>query len=1176
MAKPVFLDPQRKRWRRLRLITDPLGVLLTLLIVFFAYSLFSDERLANLLLPDVHRPLKALKKTERRVRHHAVGRGSHPQVSQAVLNADNDEGVRAAFYVPWDEASYASLKEYSAQIDLLFPEWLHVITPDGRLQAVTESNTMFDLVQGNVVHSVDPQHKVMQFLREEKAQTEVFPLVNNYDSVSNQWLTNIGAVLKNPAARQRFRHELMQFLGTDQYHGVSLDLEEIPLDAQPGYNSLVQELSGELHSRGMKLYLNLPPHDTDFDYPFLAAQADGLILMDYDQHAPGLDVGAVAAQDWYVNNLRLALKEVPLQKVIAGIANYGYDWTVRKGVRSPVLADVSKVSVEEAWLHAQESDGTISFDPDALNPHYAYIDEANLHHEVWFLDAITALNQMRAARTLGINTFALWRLGSEDGSLWSVWDHPREGDATQKLRSIPPGQDVDLEGKGEILRVERTPDWGWRDVSLDADSQLVTGESVINYPTPFQVNQYGASKNQVALSFDDGPDPAYTPRILDILKRENAKAIFFIIEAQAEKFPEITRRIYDEGHEIGNHTFTHPDISNISNFLMRLELNSTERLFEAKLGIKPLFFRPPYSIDAEPDTAEQVEPLRLTQDMGYITVGAKLDPNDWRTTPRRTPDELTADVIQQHTEPHLSCTQVPCANIVLLHDGGGNRDATVRALPMIIHALRARGFAIVPVSQLLGKTRAEVMPPLSTNERWAARIDNFGFTLYGLFYGLIVLIFFVGNILMTSRLLIVGGLAVFDRLRKPKIRTGPADPASCPAVAVLIPAFNEERVIVNTVRSVLASEYPRGKLRVIIIDDGSTDATVPISKQTFACEIAAGDVVVLTKPNAGKAEALNFGLAQLRDDEQIFVGIDADTVIAPKAIARLVPHFDDLRVAAVAGNTKVGNRVNLWTRWQALEYITSQNFERRALDALGAVSVVPGALGAWRTSAVRAVGGYQLGTVAEDADLTMSLLEAGMRVQYEDRSLAFTEAPISSNGLMRQRFRWSFGILQSLWKHRGAFRRKGALGWFALPNIAIFQILLPVVSPLIDLMFVFGALSYFVDRYFHPNTANPASFEKLVLFFVVFLVTDFIASLIAFSLERHESSAGEDVWLLSQVWLQRFAYRQLFSLVLYKTLKRAMDGRPFSWDKLERTAPLPVAQPDLTSRDAGQTHVVVK
>jgi cellulose synthase/poly-beta-1,6-N-acetylglucosamine synthase-like glycosyltransferase/peptidoglycan/xylan/chitin deacetylase (PgdA/CDA1 family) len=838
-----------------------------------------------------------------------------------------------------------------------------------------------------------------------------------------------------------------------------------------------------------------------------------------------------------------------------------------------------KVSVEEAWLHAQESDGSISFDPDTLNPHYGYIDESNLHHEVWFLDAVTALNQMRAARSLGINTFALWRLGSEDGSLWSVWDHPRESDAAQKLRSIPPGQDVDLEGKGEILRIERTPDWGWRDVTTDADSQLVTGESVSSYPMPFQVSQYGASKHQVALSFDDGPDPAYTPRILDILQKENAKAIFFVIGAQAEKFPEITRRIYDEGHEIGNHTFTHPDISNISNFLMRLELNSTERLFEARLGIKPLFFRPPYSIDAEPDTAEQVEPLRLTQDMGYITVGAKLDPNDWRTTPRRTPEDLTADVIQQLTVPHLSCTQAPCANIVLLHDGGGNREATVRALPMIIHALRDHGFEIVPVSELLGKTRAEVMPPLSTNERWAARIDNFGFTLYGFFYYTTAFIFFLGNILMTSRLVIIGSLAVYDRFRKAKTMpgTGVAGPAAYPPVAVLIPAYNEERVIVGTVRSVLASEYPADKLRIIVIDDGSTDTTLRVARQAFASEIAAGRVLVLTKPNAGKAEALNFGLAEVQDDESIFIGIDADTMIAPSAIARLVPHFENPKVAAVAGNAKVGNRVNLWTRWQALEYITSQNFERRALNALGAVSVVPGAIGAWRTAAVRAAGGYQLGTVAEDADLTMSLLEAGHRVEYEDRSLAFTEAPSNPNGLMRQRFRWSFGILQSLWKHRGAFRRRGALGWFALPNIAIFQILLPVVSPLIDLMFVFGTLSYLVDHYFHPYTANPASFEKLLLFFVVFLVTDFIASVIAFSLERHEPGTGEDVWLLSQVWLQRFAYRQLFSLVLFKTLKRAIDGRPFSWDKLERTAGVTPRGTDLVGAErADQTPVATK
>ena len=359
----------------------------------------------------------------------------------------------------------------------------------------------------------------------------------------------------------------------------------------------------------------------------------------------------------------------------------------------------------------------------------------------------------------------------------------------------------------------------------------------------------------------------------------------------------------------------------------------------------------------------------------------------------------------------------------------------------------------------------------------------------------------------------------------------------------------------------LDSDY--AGLRVIVIDDGSTDATLEVTRHAFQKEIAAGRVTVLTKPNSGKADALNYGLEHVT--EELFVGIDADTVVAPDAISRLVPHFSNPKVAAMAGNAKVGNRVNLWTRWQALEYITSQNFERRALNTLNAVSVVPGAIGAWRTAAVRAVGGYQPDTVAEDADLTMALLQAGYWVNYEDRALAYTEAPSTANGLMRQRFRWSFGIMQSVWKHRAAVKQKGALGWVAIPNMVIFQILLPLVSPFIDIMFVAGTVIYFVDKYRHPESANPADFHKLVVYFALFMVIDFIASTIAFTLERQQPGGKRDFLLLGHVWLQRFAYRQLFSVVLIKTLKRAIEGRGFAWDKLERTAT--VKQPIAVRRE---------
>ncbi len=590
---------------------------------------------------------------------------------------------------------------------------------------------------------------------------------------------------------------------------------------------------------------------------------------------------------------------------------------------------------------------------------------------------------------------------------------------------------------------------------------------------------------------------------------------------------------------------------------MKVELNLTERLFASLMGIRTKLLRPPYAIDEEPDTADEVKPLEFAQDMGYITVGNRIDPNDWSDRVPAGNGKLrrhTAEEISSYVLAHLppcAGADLRCGNIVLLHDGGGNRAETVRALPMIIDGIRARGYKIVPVYQLFGKTRADVMAPLSTPQRWAARLDGLGFWLFEAGIIGITWIFFVGDLLMTGRLIFIGTAAVYDRIRE-KILGKPAEVASYrPSVAVLIPAYNEEKVIVRTVRAVLNSDYPN--LRVIVIDDGSKDRTLEVARRAFIAEEDLGRVLILSKANAGKAEALNYGIEHIEDAE-IFVGIDADTIIASDAISRLVPHFINPKVGAIAGNAKVGNRVNLWTRWQALEYITSQNFERRALDVLGAVSVVPGAIGAWRVSAVREVGCYQLDTVAEDADLTMALLRRGYRVEYEDMALAYTEAPTNANGLMRQRFRWSFGILQAVFKHRTVFARKGALGWVALPNIVIFQILLPLVSPLIDIMFAVGAIWYFIQKHFHPDSTDPASFHKLVAFFFVFLVIDFLASAVAFALERRHPDDKEDMWLLSQVWLQRFAYRQLFSVVLFKTLKRALEGRKFAWDKLERTA----------------------
>ena len=1162
MAKQVFYDPLQARWKRIRIVFDAAALTFSLLVIFFIYSALRSEPLPDLSWLTEKRPYHRLKQEEEKKgrekrRLATVARAGHrrqPRKAPSQLTLNSEQGVRAAFYVSWDTASFSSLREYARQIDLLFPTWLQVLTPDGHLQAVDpQTNTMFNVIQSDVVHgeTVHPvDDKVMPFLKTEGTTMEVFPVVQNFDGTD--FVPGISDFLKNPQARARFRREIGLFLASDHYRGLMIDFESFPKKAQPGYVALLNELSSDLHDKGMKLYVSVQVRNEDYDYTAISSAVDGVVIMNYDEHFPGGTPGPVASQDWFMDNLDSAVKEIPKEKLICAIGNYGYDWVERpkskKGKLPPGVADKS-VSVQEAWIGSRDSEQDVDFDGDALNPHFSYRDDDSFRHDVWFLDAVTALNQMRAAQTLGIQTFALWRLGAEDRSLWRVWDIPGEANASDRLKDVPPGQDVDMEGEGEILHIEARPTNGERDLTVDKQTGLIDGEAFKSLPEPYRVARYGASKHQLAMTFDDGPDPEWTPKILDILKRERVPGTFFLIGIEAEKFSSLTKRVYREGHEIGNHTFTHPDISSIGSGYMKVELNLTERLFASRLGIRTMLFRPPYSVDAEPDTEDEVRPLELTQSMGYITIGNKIDPKDWSDVPALTPQQIAAAVLL-HLPP-CQPNDPKCGNIILLHDGGGNRERTVLALPLIIDGARARGFEFVPVYQLMGKTKADVMPPLPTNEYWSALLNWISFGLFGATMSGIAIVFFLGDILMTGRLVSVGVLAIYDRLRSHIYGTPEQIAAYRPRVAVLIPAYNEEMVIERTIQGALDSDYPN--LLVVVIDDGSKDRTLEIARRSFAAEEAAGRVLILTRPNGGKAEALNFGLEHVGDAE-LFVGIDADTIVAPDAIARLVPHFLNPKVAAVAGNAKVGNRVNLWTRWQALEYITSQNFERRALNTMGAVSVVPGAIGAWRIEAVREAGGYHVDTVAEDADLTMALLRNGHRVEYEDLAFAFTEAPTSAHALMRQRFRWSFGILQAVFKHKGVFARKGALGFVALPNILIFQILLPLVSPFIDVMFVGGALYYAIQKSMHPESTDPASFQRLLIFFVAFLVIDFIASAIAFALERRRPEAREDAWLLSQVWLQRFAYRQVFSLVLFRTMKRAIQGRPFAWDKLERTA----------------------
>ncbi|HEY4977813.1 MAG TPA: glycosyltransferase [Candidatus Acidoferrum sp.] len=1134
--KPIFYDAEKIRWRFTRRILEVSGILLTALLVYFFVTIARSVELPSSLLPDTRPAYHALKK--KFLKPVVLREGRHKRVANIGQVPAAYEPLRAAFFVSWDANSLASLKKHYKDIDLLMPEQLHAVSPDGVITVVDyELNQTVKATPAEAISRLK-QDKLHQWMHSLNPPIELpmMGVLNNYDGVV--WRSKeLAGLLALPASRKRLITDVVDYAVESHQSGIVVDFEEIPDKSQPEFRQFINEFAPVLHGAGLKLMVALPARDDAFDYAFFGGETDAIILMNYDQHWITSPPGPIAAQDWFVENLRQILQVVPARKIVMGIANYAYDWAEPTKTQK---ASAEEFSIQEALLHAYESETDVEFDPASLNPHYSYSDDQDRTHQVWMLDAVTAYNQERASERLGVQGTALWRYGSADSSLWPIWDATRPDDSTrEKLKDIPPGPDLILEGNGDIWHIADVPKSGRRSFTYDASTDLITSEKYEAIPLSYDIDQIGAAKNKLVLSFDDGPDKTWTPKVLDVLKEKKVPGTFFVIGDEANRAPDILKREYAEGHEIGNHTFTHPRFDEISKTQLKWELNLTQRLIESTLGVKSILFRPPYGIDHQPEYAEEVAQLPYPQELGYLIVGQKIDPNDWREADvknKRSAQEIVDEVELQASK----------GNIILLHDGGGDRSQTLAALPMIIDQLRAKGYEFVSVADLIGKKRNDVMVPLSVREQFAARADGLIFGIFQWFRFLIATVFILGIFLVSFRALIIGILAIIEKLR-PDHDQLPEPP---PSVTVLIPAHNEESVIVQTVQSVLLSDYTN--MHVIVVDDGSTDSTLELLHSNFGKN---SFVQIIHQVNKGKAAALNNALSQAQTE--IVVTIDADTEVEPDAIRNLLRHFSDPKVGAVAGNVKVGNRSRWLTRWQALEYITSQNMEKRAFDLLNCITVVPGALGAWRRSAIEAAGGITADTVAEDADLTIAIRRLGWRVTYDEFAIAWTEAPETPGVLIRQRFRWTFGTLQSFWKHSGTlFRPKyGTLGWVALPNIFIFQIVLPLISPVIDLMFL-GTLLLWGLAQLHitqiPQLWTSADVLRSVLFFLGFLLIDVLTCMIAFALEPKE-----DWTLLIPVLLQRFYYRQLMYIVLFRSVKEAVSGRPVGWRGVEPEPPSP-------------------
>lgn len=1149
--KPVFYDPVGRRWRHVRRTYLAAAVIVTSVTAVFIASVFVKPLLPNIdIRPGTQatKPIKieapklpplpttrserkakkaqdalnqALAKTPRVVparREQEMPIAQPPTLPPPAI--PRSRPIAIGFYINWDESSYASLQRNLNNLDWIVPQWVHLQDPDGGA--------------GPIGSELDP--KALDLIRETRPQIRIVPMVQNL--VDDKWDKDLLVrSLADEASRQRLVVALTNFVSDNRFGGVCVDFEELPKTSQPNLLSFMQSLHSAFQSRNWLVMQAVPFDSDEWNYSDYAAANDYLMLMAYDQHYANKDSGSVAGQDWYERNLANRMKEIDPAKTIIAIGNYGYDWTKGK-------EDAKEVTFQEAAITARDSDATPLWDAVTRNPYFEYDEDDDTHHTVWFLDSVTAYNQMHAASGYSPAGFALWRLGSEDPSIWSIFGGSQSTYSPDNLRKIVYGYQVDFQGSGELLKVVSRPKDGERDLKVDPASGFITSETYDKnkLPSSYVIQRTGDHPGWIALTFDDGPDPRWTARILDILKQEQVPATFFVIGKNGQAYPDLVRRMVDEGHEVGNHTFTHPNLGEIPGALTDLELNATQRLIESLTGRSTVLCRPPFFGDAEADKPEEVEPAMRAEKLGYIIVGLRIDPDDWKLP-------VTADDIVNRTMARaLDNNAETRGQVVLLHDSGGDRSATVEALPKLIQALRARGFKLVLTSELGGLTRDQAMPRVSPGQSVYTRADALAFFVLSTGGWLLQWTFLLGIILGLGRLIFIGALAFAQWIRSRRRERLHAGEAFAPFVSVIVPAFNEEMVIEATLRSLLASDYEN--FEIIVVDDGSIDRTSEVVRELFADETR---VRLFTEPNAGKANALNFGLRYASGE--IVIALDADTVFAPQTIGALAHRFHDRQIGAVAGNAKVGNRINIVTRWQALEYITSQNMDRRAFATLNCITVVPGAVGAWRRDLVAQAGGFTSDTLAEDQDLTLRIRRQGYKIGYEEDAIAWTEAPASLRALAKQRFRWAYGTLQCMWKHADAlFRpRYGALGFVAMPNVWIFQIIFPLVSPIMDLMLVYTLLSAGLDWVQQPAGYSMTNLNQILFYYGLFLTIDWLSACFAFILEKREH------WrLLWWIFLQRFCYRQVMYYVMIKSVATAVRGAVVGWGKLERKATVEV------------------
>ena len=1140
----IFEDPTQNRWKKTLYVA--FTVITLIWIVFLAFLIpefLIDTKFLNPNLLTKEEIVNLSKKN--------IGMGSF--IESGEINTKNEKQLEIEEFISKikklpifirksfihtasirqrDSHDLNDLALHSKQLDLVFIDWLS-LWPDCQINESIDWN-IFEILNKNHV--------------------PVFP---SFSSSKNEKL--FFDAIKNKSQSKCLISWLKEKIKNRSVKWINIDIKNIEQSETDFYSDWLANLVKSFHEDGLYVSVNVPLNNLAFDYQSLGVIADIVIIKAFDENYQEWKPWPIAWKYWLEENIHKLSKIIPAKKTLVALWQYSYDWNITTE-SLPEPRDF-----EKTIQLAKNINASIKFDEKSWNYNFIYKASDESYHEVWFLDAISTWNQYLSVKQKNLYGISLWQIWNEDKSMWNfipkkpvfsndqllcknehVWtkeikwlsEYPllkikpisfavlpeiKTGDQIENISSdfdpntlniLPSFKKIDFDWSWKMFKIINLQEDGKRELSISW--KTISFSKYEKLPEKLKISRLGENKSKtIVLTFNSGPNKKESKKILSILKKYKINATFFLDDKKIEENPDVILATYNDWHILWNYSL----------FSDIWESQHSNKLIESQKTLKYIsnhwtfLVRIPNNInDYAFQNPDEMKILHNISNLGYIFVGADIDSRDFESS-----WNLAKDIISKLNK--------NSSNIISMDEIWKNNIQTAQTLDKFIPLALKQWYNFISLNDMLWVSKETIMPRISTFERFTILRSIFLKDLSTWIWNFVAIFFIVSTVISVSRILFIS-LFVIKSKNKHQKKFYSGD-FYAPAT-ILVPAYNEEKVIEKTVLWLLESDYPN--FEILVIDDWSKDETAErVKKLTKKYK----NVRLISKKNEGKSVALNLGFKEAR--YEYIITIDADTIVLPKTVHYIMQPFADSRVDAVCGNILVGNVKNILTAFQEVEYVTSQNFDRRAFDALNCISVVPGATGAWKKQKVLEIGWYSSDTLVEDADLTLTLLENWWNIVFAPLAKSVTEAPEKVQPLFKQRFRWSYWTFQCFWKHRKTFW-KWPLWIIALPNMLLFWLIFPMFSPIWDLVLI---LAIFIGD---PKT--------IFVGFISFLMMDIVTSWTAYALEKKSIT---HFWV---ILIQRFFYRQFMYFVTFKSIEAALRWGKHGWNKLERKWSVKISEAD--------------